>query len=343
MSPSHSIEKCGSTSLSSAGQVEPDLEQLERVRLLGVEQREHLRVDDAPAGGEPLHVAPPEAGGGAQRVGVVDEALAHVGDGLEAAVRVVREARARRARGTSASRRGPRSPARARAPPATPPDPPPRCPAGTRRRGARRTGTDRWSATGTPAAPSAAPCQPCRQATAAPQPDGGTCAAATPTRSTPESGRQLVVDTSLTTQSNTAGPWIATAGRRRRRYRASVTDVLSDEELAALALAAEPSRRSGTTPCRSEPLDPPVGEPAAPRLVHAGAVVGSCRAGVATPDRARRGVVDPADQRRRPLRDLRAGDLRLTSPRLLCALSTAWRRCRTQNGSHARTSRISSP
>ena len=41
-------------------QVQPDLEQLERVRLLGVEQREHLRVDDAAAGGEPLHVAAPE-------------------------------------------------------------------------------------------------------------------------------------------------------------------------------------------------------------------------------------------------------------------------------------------
>ena len=42
-------------------------------------------------GGEPLHVAPAEAGGRAERVGVVDEALAHVGDGLEAAVRVVGE------------------------------------------------------------------------------------------------------------------------------------------------------------------------------------------------------------------------------------------------------------
>ena len=91
MSPSQSIEKCGVDELVLGRQVEPDLEQLERVRLLGVEQREHLRVDDAAAGGEPLHVAPPEAGRGAERVGVVDEALAHVGDGLEAAVRVVRE------------------------------------------------------------------------------------------------------------------------------------------------------------------------------------------------------------------------------------------------------------
>ena len=56
------------------GQVQPDLEELQRVRPLGLEQREHLGVDDALAGGEPLHVAPTEAGGGAERVGVVDQA-----------------------------------------------------------------------------------------------------------------------------------------------------------------------------------------------------------------------------------------------------------------------------
>ena len=44
-------------------------------------------------GGQPLHVAPAEAGGRAERVGVVDQAPAHVGDGLEAPVRVVGEAR----------------------------------------------------------------------------------------------------------------------------------------------------------------------------------------------------------------------------------------------------------
>ena len=43
-------------------------------------------------GGEPLHVAAAEARGRAERVGVVDEALAHEGDGLEAAMRVLREA-----------------------------------------------------------------------------------------------------------------------------------------------------------------------------------------------------------------------------------------------------------
>ena len=35
-------------------------------------------------GGEPLHVAPAEAGGGTERVGVVDEALPHEGHRLEA-------------------------------------------------------------------------------------------------------------------------------------------------------------------------------------------------------------------------------------------------------------------
>ena len=47
----------------------------------------------AAAGGEPLHVAAPEAGRGTERVRVVDQTLAHDGDGLEAAVRVLREPR----------------------------------------------------------------------------------------------------------------------------------------------------------------------------------------------------------------------------------------------------------
>ena len=47
--------------LAARRQVEPDLEQLQRVRRVGVEQREHLRVHDAAAGGEPLHVAAAEA------------------------------------------------------------------------------------------------------------------------------------------------------------------------------------------------------------------------------------------------------------------------------------------
>ena len=97
MSCDHSIAKCGSAILSLGRQVDPDLEQLERVRAVLVEQREHLGVDDAAAGGQPLGVATAEARRGAERVGVVDEAAAHVGDGLEAAVGVAGEARARAA------------------------------------------------------------------------------------------------------------------------------------------------------------------------------------------------------------------------------------------------------
>jgi hypothetical protein len=43
-------------------QVQPDLEQLERVRSFRVEEREHLAVHDAGAGSEPLDVSPAEAG-----------------------------------------------------------------------------------------------------------------------------------------------------------------------------------------------------------------------------------------------------------------------------------------
>ena len=52
--------------LRLGGEVQPDLEQLERVGLVVVEEREHLRVHDAPAGGEPLRVAGPEARRGAR-------------------------------------------------------------------------------------------------------------------------------------------------------------------------------------------------------------------------------------------------------------------------------------
>ncbi|MEZ4369102.1 MAG: hypothetical protein R2939_22885 [Kofleriaceae bacterium] len=77
--------------LVGARQVEPDLEQLDRVVALPLEQREHLAVDDAGAGGEPLGVALAEAGGGAERVAVIDEAAPHQRHRLEAAVRVLRK------------------------------------------------------------------------------------------------------------------------------------------------------------------------------------------------------------------------------------------------------------
>jgi hypothetical protein len=49
-------------------------------------------VHDAAPGGEPLRVAAAEARRAPERVGVVDEPAPYVGDGLEAAVRVLREA-----------------------------------------------------------------------------------------------------------------------------------------------------------------------------------------------------------------------------------------------------------
>ena len=70
--------------LVGRGQVEPDLEQLGRVRCGRVDEREHLAVHDAGAGREPLRVAASETGRGTQRVGVVDQPPAHQRDGLEA-------------------------------------------------------------------------------------------------------------------------------------------------------------------------------------------------------------------------------------------------------------------
>ena len=56
-----------------------------------IAQRKHLGVDDAPTGGEPLHVAAAEARRRAERVGMIDEALAHDRHGLEAAMRMLRK------------------------------------------------------------------------------------------------------------------------------------------------------------------------------------------------------------------------------------------------------------
>ena len=151
MSPSQSIVKYGSTSLSAAGrfsQIWNSSSGFGRSR----SSSGNISAWTMPAaGGEPLHVAPAEAGGGAERVGVVDEAPAHVGDRLEAPVRVAAGSRARRGRGTCSSRPGRRSPARGRGRRRAPPAPARRRRRGSRRRGGRRTGTGRSSATGRPA------------------------------------------------------------------------------------------------------------------------------------------------------------------------------------------------
>ena len=52
----------------------------------------HFVVHDAAAGGHPLHVAGAERAAIAQRVGVLHVAGQHVGDGLDAAMRMPREA-----------------------------------------------------------------------------------------------------------------------------------------------------------------------------------------------------------------------------------------------------------
>jgi hypothetical protein len=67
--------------------------QLAGVGLVLVAQRKHLAMHDAFASGEPLHIAIAKAGRGPQRVGVVNAALAHDGDGFKAPVRMRWKAR----------------------------------------------------------------------------------------------------------------------------------------------------------------------------------------------------------------------------------------------------------
>jgi len=89
--PEH--REVGPRKLAARGQVQPDLKELGGVLALFVEQREHLRVHDAAAGGHPLHVALAITRGRSERVGVIDEASAGDRDRLEATVWVAREPR----------------------------------------------------------------------------------------------------------------------------------------------------------------------------------------------------------------------------------------------------------
>ena len=70
-------------------QVEPDLEELERIGSGGVEQREHLAVHEAATRRHPLQVSAAIASRAAQRVAVVDEARHCGGQSLEASVRML--------------------------------------------------------------------------------------------------------------------------------------------------------------------------------------------------------------------------------------------------------------
>jgi hypothetical protein len=81
--------------LAARRQVQPDLEQFQRIGRILAQQRKHLRVHHAAACREPLHIAATEACLRAERVGVVDQPLADDGHGLEAPVRVLGKARHR--------------------------------------------------------------------------------------------------------------------------------------------------------------------------------------------------------------------------------------------------------
>mmetsp|Transcript_28377 Transcript_28377/g.85558 ORF Transcript_28377/g.85558 Transcript_28377/m.85558 type:complete len:249 (+) Transcript_28377:271-1017(+) len=91
LAPQHFEARCGH--LPRAGEVQPNLKQFHSVFSLGVYEWKHLGVRDAPARRHPLHVATPEAARATERVGVIDAPVPHHRDGLEASVRVLREAR----------------------------------------------------------------------------------------------------------------------------------------------------------------------------------------------------------------------------------------------------------
>ena len=152
MSSPQNIVKYGSTILSAAGRFIQIWNSSTVLCPRLIEQREHLAVHDAAAGGHPLHVAATEAGGGAHRVAVIDEALAGERDGLEAAVRVLGEPGHGAAVVHAPAVDAARSRCRCRGRRATPAGRIGRCPPGSGRGGARRTGTDRRWPTGIPAA-----------------------------------------------------------------------------------------------------------------------------------------------------------------------------------------------
>ena len=82
----------GATIFSSRGQVHPELDAVEQAAGLHQPLRRRLDVEDAGAGGHPLGVAVGDRAAAAVGVLVVEDAVDHVGDGLEAAVRVPRRA-----------------------------------------------------------------------------------------------------------------------------------------------------------------------------------------------------------------------------------------------------------
>ena len=72
-------------------QVEPDLEQLERIRLVLIDEREHLGVHDPRTRGEPLGVSTAVSSGGTQRIRVVNVASPDHRDCFEPTMWMLRE------------------------------------------------------------------------------------------------------------------------------------------------------------------------------------------------------------------------------------------------------------
>src|SRR5262245_5105247 len=74
-------------------EIQPNLKKFEAVSFLALEEREHLAVHDALAGGQPLDVAGAETRRRAERVGMIDVATTQDRDGLEASMRMLRKSR----------------------------------------------------------------------------------------------------------------------------------------------------------------------------------------------------------------------------------------------------------
>src|SRR5262245_45234506 len=81
-----------SDKLVGLGEVEPDLKELEWIRLVLPKEREHLAMDDAGACRQPLNVPRAETCGSSKRIGMIDGSASKDRDRLEAAMRMLREA-----------------------------------------------------------------------------------------------------------------------------------------------------------------------------------------------------------------------------------------------------------
>ena len=78
--------------LIRARKVQPNLEQLERVRTIAIEQRKHFCMDDATPCRQPLHVSAAEARRRPERIRVIDVPAPDDGDGFEAPMGMLRKA-----------------------------------------------------------------------------------------------------------------------------------------------------------------------------------------------------------------------------------------------------------